>query len=187
MPKKSKTTSKKKKTTTKKEAKKETKTTKAKKSSTKKEKAKKSPKKGNKKTVSKKKTKDQKEIQATGRRKSAIARVWLFSKGKGEITVNDKDIKDFFPNFKSQNQILAPLNHLGKENDFDFKVKVKGGGFNGQAQAVQLGIARALEKFEPSWRKQLKSEGFLSRDARVKERKKPGLRRARRASQWKKR
>ncbi|HKL17176.1 MAG TPA: 30S ribosomal protein S9 [Patescibacteria group bacterium] len=126
-------------------------------------------------------------ITATGKRKSAIARVWLLSPGSGEIKVNDKKVEEFFPNLETKKLVIAPLEVLKKQKDFDWNIKVQGGGFKGQARATQLGIARALEKFNSDWRKELKDEGFLSRDARVKERKKPGLKRARRAPQWKKR
>lgn len=125
-------------------------------------------------------------LQTVGRRKSARARVRL-SKGQGTITVNGKDVKVYFPYFENQVMIAAPLKALAKDKDFDITVKVVGGGNRGQAVAVQLGIARALVAWNEDWRKTLKTLGYLTRDARVKERKKPGLKRARRAPQWSKR
>ena len=124
--------------------------------------------------------------RAVGRRKSAAARVRV-DKGTGVITVNGKKLGEYFPHFELQQIILAPLKALGKEKDLDFSVKVVGGGTKGQAVAVQLGIARTLVKWNEDFAKTLKSLGFLTRDARVKERKKPGLKRARRAPQWSKR
>ncbi len=163
------------------------KTSKKKKKTTKKKTSKKKKKRTSKKKSKKTKKKNQDRIVATGKRKSAIARVWLLTSGKGEIDVNGKKVKDFFPTLETQKQVIAPLKVLKKEKSFDVVVKLKGGGFRGQAEATQLGIARALEKFNSDWRKKLKENGFLSRDARVKERKKPGLKRARRAPQWRKR
>lgn len=129
---------------------------------------------------------NQDRLQTVGRRKSASARVRL-AKGSGKITVNGKDIKVYFPYFANQEMIIAPLKALAKDKDFDVTVKVSGGGNRGQAVAVQLGIARALVIWNEDWRKTLKTLGYLTRDARVKERKKPGLKRARRAPQWSKR
>ncbi len=126
------------------------------------------------------------KIRSIGRRKSASARVRV-DKGTGIIVVNGKKMQEYFPYFEQQEVILAPLKALGKDKDLDFSVKVVGGGTKGQAIAVQLGIARALLKWNEDFKKTLKSLGLLSRDPRVKERKKPGLKKARRAPQWSKR
>ncbi len=130
---------------------------------------------------------EKKEIWATGKRKSAIARVHFFSTGRGEIRINNKSVEKYFPISTSRQTVLAPLKLLGQEKNFQFIIKVQGGGVRGQAEAVRLGIARILESFNSDWRQVLKSAGFLRRDARIKERKKPGLKRARRAPQWSKR
>jgi small subunit ribosomal protein S9 len=127
-----------------------------------------------------------KYAQAVGRRKSASARVRL-SKGSGVITVNNKSFQEYFPFFEWQELVQSPLKTVGKDKIFDISVKVYGGGKKGQAVAVQHGIARALVREDEELRKTLKTIGYLTRDARVKERKKPGLKRARRAPQWSKR
>lgn len=124
---------------------------------------------------------------ATGKRKTAIAQVQYFPKGKGKISINKKTVKEYFPVFDLSQIVLSPLKLLNQEKVFDFRIKVHGGGMKGQAEAARLGIARALVNFDPEWRKELKSAGFLRRDARKKERKKPGLKRARKAPQWAKR
>ncbi len=126
-------------------------------------------------------------LLATGKRKTAIARIQFFPQGQGKISINKKSVKEYFPVFGLQELILSPLRLLKKEKDVDVKVKVRGGGVRGQAEAVRLGITRALVSLNPEWRKELKSAGFLRRDPRKKERKKPGLKRARRAPQWAKR
>lgn len=123
---------------------------------------------------------------ATGKRKTAIAQVKLIPQGKGEITINQKDYRKYFPYFVWQKKILDPLKLTSLEKG-DVIVRVKGGGMNAQAESIRLGISRALIKYNPEFRKILKPVGFLSRDARIKERKKPGLKRARRAPQWQKR
>lgn len=128
----------------------------------------------------------EKILQTVGRRKSASARVRL-DKGAGNIIVNQKSFSEYFPYFEMQQSILAPLKALGKEKNYDISVKVNGGGKFGQAKAVQLGIARALVEWNRDFRKTLKTQGFLSRDPRVKERKKFGLKKARRGPQWSKR
>lgn len=129
---------------------------------------------------------DKDRLQTVGRRKSSGARVRLV-KGKGAVTVNGKDFKVYFPYFENQDMILAPLKAVGKDKDFDVSIKVAGGGIRGQASAAQLGIARALVVWNEDFRKTMKTMNFLTRDARVKERKKPGLKRARRSPQWSKR
>ncbi len=121
-----------------------------------------------------------------GRRKEAVAQVRL-TKGSGEIVVNGKPYKVYFPVLKNQLVITAPLRETGLENTFDVSVKTSGGGLTGQSDAIVLGIARALIVINPDLRPVLKKQGFLSRDARVKERKKYGLKKARRAPQWAKR
>lgn len=126
------------------------------------------------------------QTRSVGRRKSASARVRL-TKGNGTITVNGQELKKYFPYFADQEKVLAPLKAIGKEKDLDFSVKVAGGGKRGQAVAVQHGVARALVLWNEEFRKTLKTTGYLSRDARVKERKKFGLKKARRAPQWSKR
>lgn len=126
-------------------------------------------------------------IYATGRRKKATARVRLYQKGKGNITVNKKDLKEYFPTTELQRCVKQPLVITGKTDNFNATVKVSGGGSRGQAEAVRHGIARALEKDDQELRIALKQAGFLKRDPRMKERKKPGLKKARRSPQWQKR
>ena len=123
----------------------------------------------------------------TGRRKSSVAKVHLFPEGTGKITINNRDIDNYFGLETLKlivRQPLAETNHLGK---FDINVTVLGGGFTGQAGAIRLGIARALLKFDAELRPALKKAGFLTRDPRMKERKKYGLKAARRAPQFSKR
>lgn len=131
---------------------------------------------------------------ATGRRKRSSASVRITG-GTGNITVNGIDVNVYFPNQILVMDLKQPLTVTNNENRFDIEVSVKGGGFSGQAGAIRLGIARALLEFdantdqtrEDSYRKVLKTNGFLTRDARVKERKKYGLKKARRAPQFSKR
>jgi small subunit ribosomal protein S9 len=122
----------------------------------------------------------------TGRRKKAIARVRLIP-GEGKITVNNRAIENFFPNHVSQLVVLQPLTLTSTGGRFDVVCRVEGGGVSGQAGAVRLGIARALIKSDPELRPDLKRAGFLTRDPRMKERKKYGLHAARRAPQYSKR
>jgi len=124
--------------------------------------------------------------RAVGRRKTASARVKV-SKGEGKIIVNGQDYLVYFPHFELREIVAAPLKALAKEKDLDVSVKVAGGGKKGQAVAVQHGIARALTQWNEDFHKTLKTQGYLTRDARVKERKKFGLKKARRAPQWSKR
>jgi len=131
-------------------------------------------------------TSKKEEYRAVGRRKTAAARVRI-DKGTGKIVVNGIDYDKYFPHFEMRDAVIAPLKALAKEKDLDVSVKVAGGGKRAQATAVQHGIARALVKWNDEFHKTLKSQGYLTRDARVKERKKPGLKRARRAPQWSKR
>ncbi|HYJ61989.1 MAG TPA: 30S ribosomal protein S9 [Actinomycetota bacterium] len=122
----------------------------------------------------------------TGRRKEAVARVRLLP-GSGEITVNGRPLDEFFPTRVHRMVARSPLVLTGRERDHDIAVTVRGGGVAGQAGAVRLGIARALIDQEPDLRAQLKAEGFLRRDAREKERRKYGLKKARKAPQYSKR
>ena len=129
----------------------------------------------------------------TGRRKSSVAQVKLVP-GKGKITVNGRDVRDFFPYETNVMDLTQPLVMTNNENTFDVEVKVSGGGFTGQTGAIRLGITRALleydkanEQNEDSYRKTLKRNGMVTRDPRKKERKKPGLKAARRAPQFSKR
>ncbi|MDZ4229930.1 MAG: 30S ribosomal protein S9 [Candidatus Veblenbacteria bacterium] len=126
-------------------------------------------------------------MATVGRRKRAIARVRLFAKGTGKVTVNDAELSKFFIASHYQYIVLQPLKLLGLESSVDVRVKVVGGGSMGQAEAIRHGLSRALLKLDENYRKQLRPAGFLTRDARVKERKKPGLKRARRAPQFSKR
>ena len=123
---------------------------------------------------------------ATGRRKTSSARVYL-SKGKGKIFVNDKELSEYFGRQVAQMLVMQPLKLTELEEKIDIKVMVKGGGSFGQAGAIRHGISRALLEFDESLRPQLKSAGFLTRDDRKVERKKPGLKKARKSSQFSKR
>lgn len=123
---------------------------------------------------------------SSGKRKTAIARVRMYSEGEGSVSVNGQKMKEYFTGVQIENA-LAPLALVGKKGDFDLEVMVQGGGKEAQSDAMRHGISRALLLADPDLRLQLKREGFLRRDARVKERKKPGLKRARRAPQFSKR
>lgn len=129
----------------------------------------------------------------TGRRKSSVAQVKMTA-GKGKITVNGVDVREYMPYETLVMDLMQPLVATNNENTFDIEVKVNGGGFSGQTGAIRLGITRALleydapnEENEDSYRKTLKRAGFVTRDSRTKERKKPGLKAARRAPQFSKR
>ena len=129
----------------------------------------------------------------TGRRKSSIAQVKMVP-GTGKITVNDRDVRDFFPYETNVMDLKQPLVSTNNENTFDIEVKVNGGGFTGQTGAIRLGITRALIEYdkvnegtENCYRSTLKRAGFVTRDPRSKERKKPGLKAARRDPQFSKR
>ena len=129
------------------------------------------------------------EVQYTnaiGRRKSAVARVYL-SEGSGKITINKKDLTEYFPSAILQYVVKQPLNLLGVAESYDIKVNLDGGGFTGQSQALRLAIARALVKINAEDKKNLKDHGFLTRDSRAVERKKPGQPKARRRFQFSKR
>lgn len=128
----------------------------------------------------------EKQKNAVGRRKEAVTRVFL-SKGTGVITVNDKDYKTYFPLVYLQNQVEQPLKAVDSADKFDVKVNATGGGVKGQAEAVKLGIARALLEVSTEYRPALKAAGLLTRDPRGVERKKPGKKKARKSFQFSKR
>ena len=127
------------------------------------------------------------QFWGTGRRKKAIARVRLIPAGTGAIIINDRTLEDYFPMGTLQYIVKQPLKEVEAEGKYDVCVSVIGGGYTGQAGAIRLGIARALLQSEPECRPALKKAGFLTRDPRVKERKKYGLKKARRAPQFSKR
>ncbi|NTW22149.1 30S ribosomal protein S9 [Candidatus Falkowbacteria bacterium] len=125
-------------------------------------------------------------IEAVGKRKSAIARVRLYQKGEGIITVNGMTLEEYLtPTFS--NISLVPLKLTSHTKDLNFSVLVSGGGKKGQADAIRHGISRTLIELEAALRPTLKAKGLLTRDSRIKERKKPGLKKARKAPQWAKR
>jgi len=125
-------------------------------------------------------------VNATGRRKASIARIYL-KDGKGNITVNKKTLDEYFTIDELKYQILRPFSVVEAEGKYDLIVNLKGGGFKGQAEALRLAISRALIKINPDDKSALKKEGFLTRDARVVERKKPGQPKARKKFQFSKR
>lgn len=127
------------------------------------------------------------QFWGTGRRKKAIARVRLIPAGSGNVSVNDRTLEDYFPQGTLQYIVNQPLVLTDNVAKFDIFVNVYGGGFTGQAGAIRLGIARALLQVDANLRPALKKEGFLTRDPRAKERKKYGLKKARRAPQFSKR
>ena len=126
------------------------------------------------------------KVLATGKRKTSVARVHL-KDGSGKIVINGKDLSDYFPRVLYRQQITAPLEAIGELKKFDIKAKVEGGGLTGQAGAVGLGVARALVLYDESHRALLRDKNLLTRDPRMVERKKYGLRKARRAPQYSKR
>lgn len=128
-----------------------------------------------------------KYFESLGRRKTSVARVRLFTKGEVGITVNDKKIEDYFPSMELRHIVKEPLAKADSLAKFRITVKISGGGVHSQAEALRHGIARALIKFNPELRKRLKKAGFLTRDSRAKERRKFGLKKARKAAQWRKR
>jgi small subunit ribosomal protein S9 len=125
-------------------------------------------------------------FEAVGRRKTATARVRLYS-GNGQILVNGRSVGDYFRRDSDLLHLREPLETVGMSQNFDISVLVKGGGIRGQAGAIRHGVARAMLVADPDLRGQLRQGGFLTRDARAKERKKPGLKRARKAPQYTKR
>ena len=121
-----------------------------------------------------------------GRRKSAVARIYL-SEGKGNVTINKRDLKEYFPNGTLQYIVMQPLNLVGVADQYDIKVNLDGGGIKGQAEALRLAITRALMEIDPESRTILKQAGFVTRDPREVERKKPGQPKARKRFQFSKR
>ena len=132
-------------------------------------------------------TKKKIQYWGTGRRKKAIARVRLIPGGNGTIVINDRTFEDYFPQGTLQYIVKQPLVAVEAETKYDIFVNVIGGGYTGQAGAIRLGVARALLEAEENSRPTLKAAGFLTRDPRAKERKKYGLKKARRAPQFSKR
>jgi small subunit ribosomal protein S9 len=126
------------------------------------------------------------DILGTGRRKTSVARVRI-RQGQGKIVINDRPLEVYFCNEKDRNLVLAPLLTTGKKNDLDVWIRVDGGGITGQADACKLGIARAIKKLDDQTDHALRDGGMLTRDSRMKERKKYGLRGARRGTQFSKR
>ncbi len=126
-------------------------------------------------------------FEAVGRRKTAVARVRVHAGKTGSsVVINDKDFTKYFPVEKHRRTVLAPFETLSIK-DYDVSAKALGGGVGTQAEAIRLGISRALVLINPIWRGRLKTLGFLKRDPRMVERKKPGMRKARRPQQWRKR
>ena len=128
-----------------------------------------------------------KYYESQGKRKTSVARVRIWPEGKGEFVINKKPLKKYFPNLVLQETAWASLKKMGLEDTFKVSVIVKGGGLFSQAEAVRHGIARALVDFNSEFRKKFKKEGYLTRDPRMRERKKFGLKRARKAPRWSKR
>jgi small subunit ribosomal protein S9 len=126
------------------------------------------------------------KVNAIGRRKAAIARVFV-NEGNGQIIINKRELNNYFPSSILQYVVKQPLNKLGVAEKYDIKVNLDGGGFKGQAEALRLAIARALVKINPEDKPALKSEGFMTRDPREVERKKPGRPKARKRFQFSKR
>lgn len=126
------------------------------------------------------------KINAIGRRKAAIARVYV-TEGNGVITINKRALDTYFPSSILQYVVLQPLNLLGVAGNYDIKVNLRGGGYKGQAEALRLAISRALVKINPDDKKALRAEGFMTRDPREVERKKPGRPKARKRFQFSKR
>lgn len=125
-------------------------------------------------------------INAIGRRKEAVARIYL-SEGNGTITINKRDLAQYFPAATLQYIVKQPLNVIGVADNYDIKINLFGGGVKGQAEAVRLAISRALVKIDAEHKPALKAEGFMTRDSRVVERKKPGRPKARKRFQFSKR
>jgi len=125
--------------------------------------------------------------EAIGRRKTAVARVRIFTKGDKEFLVNNKPYQQYFPSAEDQENAVASMKKMKCLDKFRVTVKVQGGGHSAQAEAIRHGTARVLVDFNNNFKKRLKKAGFLTRDARMRERKKFGLKRARRAPQWQKR
>lgn len=136
--------------------------------------------------------KPKKYYEAVGRRKTAVARVRLFTSRpfedeKGRILVNGRPYFEVFPTLELQQIVRSALDKMKSLNRFEASIKVEGGGLAGQAEAIRHGLSRTLVQFNPDFRKKLKRAGYLTRDPRMKERKKPGLKKARKSPQWAKR
>ncbi|MDA0875264.1 MAG: 30S ribosomal protein S9 [Bacteroidetes bacterium] len=127
------------------------------------------------------------QFNAVGRRKNAVARVYLRPNGSGKITVNKRDFKEFFPTLWTQTSITSPFTVTETEGKFDVVVNARGGGMTGQAEAIRLGISRALVDFNEELKKPLRDAGFMTRDPRMVERKKYGQPKARKRFQFSKR
>ncbi len=125
--------------------------------------------------------------EGVGRRKTAVARVRIFSKLKNEFIVNEKNYSEYFTTYQTRHAVISPLILMNMEDKFKITAKVKGSGPHSQAEAVRHGLSRALVKFNPEFRKRLKKAGYLTRDPRMRERKKFGKKRARKSPQWSKR
>lgn len=132
-------------------------------------------------------TKESKYLEAVGRRKTSIARVRIIPDSKSSFIINEKDVASYFPTKELQSSINKPFNKTNLTQKFKVTVMVQGGGISSQAEAVSLGIARALTEYDRELRGSLKKEGLLKRDSRAKERRKFGLKKARKAPQWSKR
>jgi len=140
--------------------------------------------------IKEKKVAPEKYFYAVGRRKTSVAQVRIYQQEKAsenDCVVNEKKSKEYFPGASLQNILSAPFRATGLNGKFKFSILVRGGGYKGQAEASRLGISRALIKYDETLRKALKDLGFLTRDARKVERKKPGLKKARKSPQWAKR
>lgn len=135
----------------------------------------------------KKDAKPGKYFEAVGKRKTSVARVRLFTQGEKDIVVNDKAFDKYFPSLELQQIVLSSLDKMKCVGHFRVLIRLSGGGIHSQAEAARHGIARALVKFNPDFRKKLRRSGYITRDPRSRERKKFGLKRARRAPQWSKR
>ncbi len=125
-------------------------------------------------------------INTLGRRKTSVARVYLKA-GKGKVTINNRELADYFPMATTQAKIYQPFNLTETQGKYDVTVNVDGGGINGQAEAIRLGISRALVKVDEAMKPSLKAEGLMTRDPRMVERKKPGQKKARKKFQFSKR
>ncbi len=125
-------------------------------------------------------------VMATGRRKTSVARVRI-KLGNGDVKINGKDLKSYFGNPSLEREVMSPFHLTGTEGRFDLMVNVRGGGLSGQAGACRHGVARALLEVDDEFRPLLKKAGYLTRDPRMKERKKYGLKKARKAPQFSKR
>jgi small subunit ribosomal protein S9 len=125
-------------------------------------------------------------INAIGRRKSSVARLFM-KNGNGKIKINGRDLKEFFPQDYIRQVVLDPMNVIGEELNYDMTIIVEGGGYKGQSEAIRLAISRALVKVNGDYKKPLKDKKYLTRDARVVERKKPGKPKARKSFQFSKR